>query len=173
MVGKFKIERRGKDFNAFFKESQKFWDNPVKMNDRIAVAMAKEAVLRIKEGISPRLKSRAGTPLMKTGTHIVNRMSFERGHRSKSVAFVPWEYARIHQFGATITPKKAKMLAFKVRGKSVFAKKVVIPARPFFKMDADLERTIEDIIHQTASVDIMNKTPRVRKVVRPKGRFAL
>lgn len=173
MVGKFKIERKGKDFEAFFLESRKFWDDPTKMMDRIAAAMSSEAVKRIKDRIAPPLKSRDGVPLMNTGAHIVNRMSHDTGHSDRAIAFVPWEFARVHQFGATITPKKAKMLAFKVRGKFVFAKKVVIPARPFFKMDADLERSIEDIIHQTASVDIINKTPRVRKVVRPKGRFAL
>ncbi|MAO55660.1 MAG: phage virion morphogenesis protein [Rhodospirillaceae bacterium] len=37
----------------------------------------------------------------------------------------------VHQFGATIRPKKAKALAFTVRGTVVFAKKVTIPARPF------------------------------------------
>jgi len=39
------------------------------------------------------------------------------------------KYARLHQFGGTITPKSAKRLKF---GKSnVFAKKAVIPARPW------------------------------------------
>lgn len=37
------------------------------------------------------------------------------------------KYAPVHEFGATITPKKAKTLAFKVNGKWVFAKRVVIP----------------------------------------------
>lgn len=35
-------------------------------------------------------------------------------------------YAPIHEFGGTITPKAKKVLAFKVNGKWVFAKKVVI-----------------------------------------------
>jgi len=170
LVGKFKIERRGKDFDAFFRESQKFWDNPVKMMDRIAVAIGKEAVKRIKEGIAPPLKVRkGGTPLMDTGAHIVNRMSFERGHGDRAVAFVPWQYARVHQFGQTITPKKSKVLKFKTPDGWRSARSVTIPARPFFKMDQDLERAIEDIIHQTASVEIIGKTPRVRKVIRARG----
>lgn len=41
-------------------------------------------------------------------------------------------YARTHQEGAVIVPKKAKALAFSIGGgRSVFAKRVVIPARPF------------------------------------------
>ena len=42
-----------------------------------------------------------------------------------------WEYAHIHQDGAVITPKTAGVLMFKVRGKTVKAKSVTIPARPF------------------------------------------
>lgn len=40
-------------------------------------------------------------------------------------------YAATHQYGATIRPRRARMLAWKVRGsgKSYFAKEVVIPKR--------------------------------------------
>lgn len=39
------------------------------------------------------------------------------------------KYARLHQFGGTITPKRAKRLKF---GKSnIFARKAEIPARPW------------------------------------------
>mgnify|MGYP000005465406 FL=1 len=40
-------------------------------------------------------------------------------------------YARIHQFGGTIKPKRAKVLAFNIGGEAIFAKQVTIPARPF------------------------------------------
>lgn len=56
-------------------------------------------------------------------------------------------YAAIHQFGGTITPKKAKRLAFTLGGRSVFARKVTIPARPYLGLSADnaaeIERTTE------------------------------
>lgn len=45
-------------------------------------------------------------------------------------------YARIHQLGGTITPRKAKRLRFMLGGKAVFAKKVTIPARPYLGISA-------------------------------------
>lgn len=45
--------------------------------------------------------------------------------------------ARVHQFGATIVPVKAKALRFFGEGSSVpiFRQKVVVPARPFLPLD--------------------------------------
>jgi phage gpG-like protein len=45
-------------------------------------------------------------------------------------------YAAAQQLGATIVPKNKRTLAFKVGGVSVFARKVTIPPRPFFPIDA-------------------------------------
>uniref|UniRef100_A0A6M3KA36 Putative tail protein n=1 Tax=viral metagenome TaxID=1070528 RepID=A0A6M3KA36_9ZZZZ len=42
-------------------------------------------------------------------------------------------YGRVHEFGATIVPKKAKALRFQVNGKWVTTQKVVIPKRPWLK----------------------------------------
>lgn len=46
--------------------------------------------------------------------------------------------ARVHQFGATIRPVKAKMLRFFAKGSTIpiFRKSVKIPARPYFPLDA-------------------------------------
>jgi phage gpG-like protein len=41
-------------------------------------------------------------------------------------------YAAIHQLGGVIVPTKAKSLVFTIGGKTIFAKKVTIPARPYF-----------------------------------------
>ncbi|WP_373100802.1 MULTISPECIES: phage virion morphogenesis protein [Pasteurellaceae] len=50
------------------------------------------------------------------------------------------KYARLHQFGGTITPKSAKRLKF---GKSnVFAKKAVIPARPWLGVSSSDEQKL-------------------------------
>ncbi|WP_085593506.1 phage virion morphogenesis protein [Thalassospira sp. MCCC 1A01428] len=46
-------------------------------------------------------------------------------------------YASTHQKGATIKPVKARVLAFQINGKPVFAKSVTIPARPFIGIGDD------------------------------------
>lgn len=46
-------------------------------------------------------------------------------------------YALIHELGGVITPKQAKMLAFEINGKLVFAHSVTIPARPYLRPSAD------------------------------------
>jgi phage gpG-like protein len=54
------------------------------------------------------------------------------------------KYARIHQLGGVITPKNRRFLRFPIGGGNfVFAKKVVMPARPFLKpRPEDPERLI-------------------------------
>lgn len=56
------------------------------------------------------------------------------------------EYAATHQFGATIKPKNKKMLSWKIGGVSVFAKKVVIPARPFLGISIADEAELQNIV---------------------------
>lgn len=63
-------------------------------------------------------------------------------------------YARIHQKGGTIKPKKAKKLVFKGRGgKKVAVDKVTIPARPYLGVSADdmkdVRETISDFLAGT------------------------
>jgi phage gpG-like protein len=41
-------------------------------------------------------------------------------------------YAAIHQLGGVIKPVQAKALVFTIGGKTIFAKKVTIPAAPYF-----------------------------------------
>jgi phage virion morphogenesis protein len=52
-------------------------------------------------------------------------------------------YAAIHQFGGTILPKKAKRLVFTLKGKTVFATRVTMPARPYLGVSAENAREIE------------------------------
>lgn len=54
-------------------------------------------------------------------------------------------YAAIHEWGWVITPKRAKYLTFKVNGKRVRTKRVVIPARPF--MGPALRENTKNIIN--------------------------
>jgi len=42
------------------------------------------------------------------------------------------KYAAIHQLGGVIRAKGGKPLVFKIGGKTIFAQKVTIPARPYF-----------------------------------------
>jgi len=42
-------------------------------------------------------------------------------------------YAAIHEFGGTIKPKNGQYLKFEINGKTIFAKQVTIPARPYLK----------------------------------------
>lgn len=46
-------------------------------------------------------------------------------------------YAGVHQFGATIRPKKGQYLKFFLPGGLVFAKEVTIPARPYLGISAE------------------------------------
>lgn len=57
-------------------------------------------------------------------------------------------YSPVHQFGATIKPKNAKTLSWKIGNVSVFAKKVVIPAREYLGIsiadEAEMYAIVED-----------------------------
>ena len=57
-----------------------------------------------------------------------------------------WEFAHIHQEGAVITAKTAQALHFTVGGKSVHAKSVTIPARPFVGISAENAQEIEELV---------------------------
>lgn len=56
-------------------------------------------------------------------------------------------YARIHQKGGTVKPKKGKYLKFKgLDGKDVFVKEVTIPARPYLGVSKeDMEEVRETV----------------------------
>lgn len=52
------------------------------------------------------------------------------------------KYARLHQFGGTITPKKAKRLKFGKGNNTVFAKQSKIPARPWLGVNTQDEQKL-------------------------------
>lgn len=65
-------------------------------------------------------------------------------------------YAKIQEFGGTIRPKKKKMLAFKIGGKLVFAKKVTLPSRPYlipalFSSEEQIKRIFKAEIEKSSS----------------------
>lgn len=55
-------------------------------------------------------------------------------------------YGAIHQFGGTIRPRTADFLVFKLGGRTVFARKVTIPARPFLGLSTANKAELLDII---------------------------
>lgn len=95
--------------------------------------------LGFKLGIDPwgspwlKLKIRQGQPLRDTGR--LQRSITSQPDAQGVTVGTSLRYAPVHQFGATITPKKAKRLVFPgPGGKLIFAKKSVIPARPFLPL---------------------------------------
>ncbi len=83
-----------------------------------------------------------GSTLFATGDHLYDSIDEDvSGHTARWGT--GWIGAPVHQFGATIVPGNAKALAFKAGGKTVFAKKVVIPARPFLGVSDANTREIE------------------------------
>lgn len=56
-------------------------------------------------------------------------------------------YAAIHEFGGIITPKHAKMLAFELDGKLIFAHSVRINATPYMRpaFDHNVQKAIAEI----------------------------
>ncbi|MBN8533843.1 MAG: phage virion morphogenesis protein [Rhizobiales bacterium] len=55
-------------------------------------------------------------------------------------------YAGVHQRGATITPKQAKRLVFRVGNRTIFARKVTIPPRPYLGISSENGDDILDAV---------------------------
>ena len=63
---------------------------------------------------------------------------FRRGGRIIGIVGTDVKYAAVHEFGATIRPKKAGgLLFFNIDGSTVVAKEVKIPRRPFMSRAFD------------------------------------
>ena len=76
------------------------------------------------------LKLRAGKPLIDTGQmrQSVSMEPTSNGFRLR----IGVKHAKTHQYGAEITPKRARMLSWKTASKRYFAKRVRIPRRQMF-----------------------------------------
>ena len=87
------------------------------------------------------LKVRRGQPLRDSG--LMNRSITARPDASgvtigTNLKHEGVSYPAVHQWGAVITPKRAKRLVFPgPNGRLIFAKKVTIPARPFLPLRKD------------------------------------
>lgn len=78
---------------------------------------------------------RAGQPLVDKG--ILRRSIVAQADATGVVVGTNLIYARVHQFGAVITPKKHPHLVFPgPAGNLIFSKRVKIPARPFLPINS-------------------------------------
>lgn len=79
------------------------------------------------------LKMRKGQPLVNTGG-LRSSITAQADGDGVTVGTTKRQ-AKVHQFGATIVPVKAKRLVFPgPNGALIFAKKVTIPARPYLPL---------------------------------------
>lgn len=76
---------------------------------------------------------------------LMGSITFEADRRSVEVG-TNKVYARVHQLGGTIVPKTGSHLVFTIGGRTVFAKSVTIPARPYLGIGPEDEETIMDVI---------------------------
>lgn len=75
------------------------------------------------------LKYRNGQPLVDKGI-LRNSIAYNADNDSVAVGTNQIQ-ARMQHFGAVITPRTAKTLRFFIGNRAVFAKQVIIPARPY------------------------------------------
>lgn len=89
--------------------------------------------------------NRAGTStLFATGRHLRDSVAFVASSAMAEVG-ASWEFAHVHQDGATIVASKAKKLSFMVGNRRIMTDRVTIPPRPFVGMSADDGREVEHL----------------------------
>lgn len=95
---------------------------------------------------TPWKPNHAGTPiLVATGQHLLSSLIWTSSTTDAEWG-ATWEYAHVHQDGMTIVPKTAEKLVFQMGGRTVFAKEVTIPARPFVGLSDDNEQEIVELV---------------------------
>lgn len=115
--------------------------NPAPVYATIGRVLVNRIRLCFKLGISPwnqpwaALKFRKGQPLRDTGL-LQRSISSKVDATGVTVGTNQMPRAAVHQFGATIVPKKpgGRLVFPGPGGKLIFAKKSVIPARPFLPL---------------------------------------
>ena len=95
---------------------------------------------------TPWLPNLEGTSiLLRSGRNLRDSVaSYSSG--SEAVWGASWEFAHVHQDGATIVPKNAKALVFVIGGRTVRAKKATIPPRPFVGLSDDNREELRELV---------------------------
>ena len=132
--------------------------------DEIGDAMVAQTKQRFQEGVDPegnpwppsiRALEQSGKTLIDSG-----RLSTEINHEASPFSVI-WgsnlKYAETHQFGATITAKNGKSLAFRIGDQTVFKKSVTIPKRAFL----GLNKEDEDVIAEITTDYIQRMAPEI------------
>jgi phage gpG-like protein len=87
--------------------------------------------------------------LFVTGTHLARSIDYVASETETRWGS-GWIGARVHQFGAVITPKNGEALTFDLSGKQVFARRVTIPARAYVGLskanEQEMIRTAERFV---------------------------
>jgi phage virion morphogenesis protein len=99
------------------------------------------------------LKFRSGQPLRDTG-RLRNSIHYAATPQEVTVG-TNVSYAAVHQFGAVIKPKTAKALVFTAGGRTIFARSVTVPARPFMPIGQPLPDSWEQGIKEALSRAIL------------------
>lgn len=94
------------------------------------------------------LKVRDGQPLR--DTRRMNNSITQSGSAKGISLGIGAMYAAVHQHGATITPKTAKMLRFRTAGGYAYAKRVTIPARPMLPESGSVPAIWAQAFHEAA-----------------------
>lgn len=93
---------------------------------------------------TPWAPNRAGNPTLVRSGYFVNDTIGSSATADAAEWGSTFEFAHVHQEGAVIEPKTAKALRFVGPNGAVFARRVVIPARPFIGISDDNWAEIED-----------------------------
>lgn len=108
--------------------------------ERVGAAVLSKVQLGFRGGVDPwgtawkPLKLRTGQPLSDTGR--LRRSIIAVADDNGVTIGTNLKYARVHQFGATITAKNAPFLAIPKPGGGIFRKKsVTVPARPYLPLN--------------------------------------
>lgn len=138
-------------------DSQNFLDSLKKLADgivhrtdlmrRLAGTMEEAVRKNFAEGGRPKwqgLKYREGKPLTDSGNLLGSITQAYDNHQA--IVGTNSLYARIHNYGGVITPKKGQYLKFKIGDRWVQVKKVEIPQREFMKLTPEDEQDlIQDV----------------------------
>ena len=138
MASTFSLEILDGGLKAKLAKLQAAADDKTEVFGRVGAAVLSKVQLGFKTGTDPwgnawaPLKLRKGQPLRDTGR--LNRSIRSKPDADGVTIGTNLIYARVHQYGATIVPVKAKRLAFQGPAGPIFAKKVVVPARPYLPL---------------------------------------